>query len=71
MVSRISPVQSAFIKGRNLVDGVSVVNEVDDFVKNAHQHCLILKVDFEKACDSISWSFLDYMMHRVGFDDRD
>jgi len=27
-------------------------------------------VDFEKAYDSVSWSFLEYMMQRLGFSDR-
>jgi hypothetical protein len=28
--------------------------------------CLIFKVDFEKAYDSVDWGFLVYMMRRVG-----
>lgn len=67
MNSIISSSQSAFIKGRNLVDGVLVVNEIVDFAKRAKRQCLILKVDFEKAYDSMDWSFLVYMMTRFGF----
>ncbi|MCH86627.1 LINE-1 reverse transcriptase like, partial [Trifolium medium] len=44
--------QSAFIKGRNLVDGVLVVNEVVELAKKTKRECLIFKVDFEKAYDS-------------------
>jgi hypothetical protein len=62
--------QSAFIKGRLLVDGVLVINEVVDWVKKAKKKCLIFKVDFVKAYDSVSWSFLDYMLRRFGFDDK-
>ncbi|KAK2385146.1 hypothetical protein QL285_072415 [Trifolium repens] len=67
MDSIISPTQSAFIKGRNLVDGVLVVNEVVDWVKKQKKECIIFKVDFEKAYDSVDWSFLDYMLRRLGF----
>ena len=28
---------------------------------------MIFKVDFEKAYDTVSWSFLDYMLYRLGF----
>nr|GEV92699.1 hypothetical protein [Tanacetum cinerariifolium] len=28
---------------------------------------LIFKVDFEKAFDSVSWKYLDYMLHSLGF----
>ncbi|PNX79577.1 ribonuclease H, partial [Trifolium pratense] len=54
--------QSAFIKGRNLVDGVLVVNEVVDLAKRIGKECLIFKVDFEKAYDSVDWGFLEYML---------
>ncbi|MCI34112.1 LINE-1 reverse transcriptase like, partial [Trifolium medium] len=52
MDSLVPKTQSAFIKGRHLVDGVLVVNEVVDWVKRAKKMCVIFKVDFEKAYDS-------------------
>ncbi|MCI39297.1 RNA-directed DNA polymerase (Reverse transcriptase), partial [Trifolium medium] len=58
----IAPNQSAFIKRRNLVDGVLVVNEVVDLAKRSGKECLIFKVDFEKAYDSVDWGFLEYML---------
>jgi len=66
MNSIISPVQSAFLKGRHLVDGVLVINELVDYAKKEKKECLIFKVDFEKAYDSVDWGFLEYMMIRVG-----
>jgi hypothetical protein len=62
--------QSAFIKGRQLVDGVVVANEVIDFAKKMGKECLIFKVDFEKAYDSVDWKFLDYMLRRFGFGEK-
>ncbi|WJX66218.1 hypothetical protein P8452_50797 [Trifolium repens] len=67
MDSLISKNQSTFIKGRFLADGVVVLNEVVDYAKRSNKECLILKVDFEKAYDSVSWDFLDYMLGRFGF----
>jgi hypothetical protein len=49
----VAPTQSAFLKGRNLVDGVLVVNELVDWAKRQNKQCLIFKVDFEKAYDSV------------------
>jgi hypothetical protein len=50
----ISKNQSTFIKGRLLVDGVLTVNELVDVAKRAKEKCMILKVNFEKAYDSVS-----------------
>jgi hypothetical protein len=66
----ISKNQSAFIKGRLLVDGVLVINEVVDLAKRSNVKCMIFKVDFEKAYDSVNWKFLVYMMKRFGFADK-
>jgi hypothetical protein len=62
--------QSAFIKGRSLVEGVVVVNEIIDNAKKSGKKCLVFKVDFEKAYDSVDWGFLDYMLQRFGFCDK-
>jgi hypothetical protein len=47
-----------------------VVNEVIDFAKKSGKECIILKVDFEKAYNSVDWGFLDYMLRRFGFGDK-
>ncbi|GAU24549.1 hypothetical protein TSUD_148900 [Trifolium subterraneum] len=70
MDSVIASNQSAFIKGRNLVDSVLVVNEVVDSAKKSKKECLIFKVDFEKAYDSVDWGFLEYMLRRCGFSEK-
>jgi hypothetical protein len=66
----ISKNQSAFIKGRLLVDGVLTVNEVVDLAKTAKQKCMIFKVDFEKAYDSVNWKFLVYMLKKFGYAEK-
>ncbi|GAU33007.1 hypothetical protein TSUD_358740 [Trifolium subterraneum] len=66
----IPKTKSAFLKGRQLVEGVVAVNEVIDFAKKFRKDCVILKVGFEKACDSEDWGFLDYMLGRFEFSDK-
>ncbi|GKV33229.1 hypothetical protein SLEP1_g41758 [Rubroshorea leprosula] len=63
----ISNTQSAFVGGRQLVDGVLVLNEVVEEVKRRKHQAFIFKADFEKAYDCVDWSFLDWMMNRFGF----
>ena len=59
--------QSAFISGRQLLHSVVIANEAVEEAKRSHKPCLVFKVDYERAYDSISWEFLSYMMKRLGF----
>lgn len=53
----ISLAQSVFLENRQILDGVVVMNELLDYAKRRKKKCLICKIDFEKAYDSIDWSF--------------
>ncbi|KAJ9557521.1 hypothetical protein OSB04_012135 [Centaurea solstitialis] len=55
----ISNTQTAFIKGRSILDGPLLVNEIIDWAKRKRNKLLIFKVDFAKAFDSLNWNFLD------------
>jgi hypothetical protein len=65
----IDKVQSAFLSKRQIFDGVLVINELVDLAKQRDDNCLLFKVDFERAYDTVSWKFLEYMMERMGFAD--
>ena len=56
-----------FIEGRHMLHSVLIANEVVEEVKRGQKSCLIFKVDYEKAYDSVAWDFLKYMMTRMGF----
>ena len=62
--------QTAFMKGRHILHGVMIANEVIAEAKLRKKPCIVFKVDFEKAYDSVSWGFLDYMLMRMGFCER-
>jgi len=61
--------QSAFLEGRGLLDSVLVANEVLEEYKRKRKSCVLFKVDYEKAYDSVSWDFIYYMLWRMGFCD--
>lgn len=63
----ISEVQFAFIGGRHIFDGVMIANEAVDWWKKHKKKGLILKLDFEKAFDSVNWEFLWSMLTNFGF----
>jgi len=65
--SIIDESQSAFIKDRGLIDSVLVANEVVEELRRKGKSGLCLKVDFEKAYDSVRWEFLYDMLGRLGF----
>lgn len=47
----ISSCQTTFVPGRQILDIILVYNEVVDQATREKKDCLMLKVDFEKACD--------------------
>jgi hypothetical protein len=53
----INKSQNAFIKGRNIMDGVLSLHEIY-IIPKSRKNEIILKLDFEKAYDKISWSFV-------------
>jgi hypothetical protein len=63
----ISPCQSAFLPNRQILNGVVVLNELIDLAKRRKDECLLFKVDFERAYDTVSLSFLECMMTKMGF----
>lgn len=54
MDKMISPNQLTFLKGRMLVYGVVVVNELIDLAKGTRKGYLISKVDFDKVYNLVS-----------------
>ncbi|KHN25569.1 hypothetical protein glysoja_035697, partial [Glycine soja] len=44
-----------------------LANRLKKEAKRGHKSCLVFKVDYERAYDSVSWAFLSYMVRRLGF----
>ncbi|CAJ2678325.1 unnamed protein product [Trifolium pratense] len=65
--SVISEAQTAFVKDRQILDGILVANEVVDEARRSKKELLLFKVDFEKAYDSVDWGYLDDVMGRMSF----
>ncbi|GKV50356.1 hypothetical protein SLEP1_g57064 [Rubroshorea leprosula] len=66
----ISGTQSAFLGGRQITDGILILNEVVEEIRRKKIGSFIFKADFEKAYDSVNWVFLDEMMRRLGFGEK-
>jgi hypothetical protein len=63
----ISSSQNAFIKGRNIMDGVLCLHEILHDTRVRKKDGIVLKLDFEKAYDKINWDFLFEVLKQRGF----
>lgn len=59
--------QSAFIKGRYILESVVVAHEVVHSLHKNKEKGVILKLDYEKAYDRVSWKFLFEVVESRGF----
>jgi hypothetical protein len=63
----ISKSQSAFIKGRQILDPILIANECLDSRLRSGDPGVICKMDLEKTYDHVNWDFLLYMLKRCSF----
>jgi len=64
---KILNTQSVFLKGRNIMNGVLALHEILHETKRNNEVRIVLKLDFEKAYDKISWAFLLDVLKPSGF----
>lgn len=68
--SIISDKQSAFIKGRLLINNALIAFEINHYItrKTQGKHGVaVVKWDVLKAYDRLEWSFLEYILTKFGF----
>jgi len=65
--SVVSDCQSAFVKGKQILDSILVANEVVDDARRLKKEMLLFKVDFEKAYDSMDFIYLEEVMKQMNF----
>ncbi|KAL9687569.1 hypothetical protein QQ045_031974 [Rhodiola kirilowii] len=66
--SIISPEQSGFMPGRNIMESITLAHDLTFHINNGRAGGnVIMKVDMAKAYDRVSWLFLLRMMRALGF----
>ncbi|KAK3199960.1 hypothetical protein Dsin_023375 [Dipteronia sinensis] len=70
MDSVISENQIAFIQSRQIMDSFVVAEEIIHSWRKDKERGLLVKLDFEKAYDSVDHSFLDFVLEDMGFGTR-
>jgi hypothetical protein len=63
----VSPSQTAFMRGRNILEGVVILHETIHELHRKKPNGVIVKIDFEKAYDNVRWPFLFQSLRIKGF----
>jgi len=66
----VSPSLTAFMRGRNILEGIVILHETFHEMHRKKQSGVILKLDFEKAYDKVRWPFLFQTLRMKGFSPR-
>ena len=63
----ISPEQSRFVEGRQILDGVILVHEVIHSLKITKKPNMLIKLNMSKKFDKLSWEYIKKMLLSYGF----
>ena len=66
----VRPIQTAFMQGRNILDGVAILHETVHELHRKKFNGVILKIDFEKAYDKVKWPFIQQTLRMKGFSEE-
>ena len=50
--------QTGFVEGRRIVDSIRIIQDIMSYAKQNKLGGMLLFIDFEKAFDSINWTFM-------------
>ena len=59
--------QSGYIPGRNISENIRLILDIMDYTKIKNLPGILLFIDFEKAFDSLEWTFLEKMFESIRF----
>ena len=63
----IGPEQNAYVEGRNIHDGIRLIEQVIEYAEKRKDKVAVLAIDFKKAFDSISHEYLWRVLEKMGF----
>ena len=65
----ISYTQTGFVKGRYIGESLRIINDIIKRSEEKEVTGILLMLDFEKAFDSLEWSFIQKSLEFFGFSD--
>lgn len=70
MPKLISLVQCTYTERRKIFDGTLIANELVDSRLKSGNSGIICKIDLEKAFDRVNWSYLEFVLKKMGFNNK-
>jgi len=67
MADLVGEAQTAFISGRQILDGALIANEIVSWLKKGNKEGVLLKIDFQKAYDTVNLESLLEVLKAMGF----
>lgn len=64
----VGDTQTGFMRGRQAAESIMTVKEVVHSLQKNRSKGMVLKLDFEKAFDSVNWEFLLQVLESMNFD---
>jgi len=59
--------QVGYVQGRNITDNIRTVIDIMDYLKQKNVPGILINIDFEKAFDSLDWTFLELVLQKFNF----
>ena len=66
----VRPSQTAFMQGRNILDGVVILHETVNEMHRKKLNGVIFKIDFKKAYDKVNLEFFQQTLRMKGFSEQ-
>ena len=63
----ISLEKSEYVKGKQIMDSIILSHEVIQSINTTGTLGMIIKLEFSKYFDKLSWKYMQSMMHAFGF----
>ena len=65
----IHPNQVGYVKNRNITDNIRTIIDLMEYLKADNLPGILINIDFEKAFDSVDWTFLKLVLSKFNFGD--
>ena len=63
----INPMQTGFIKGRNISENILTLTNVIDYCNENNISAVLLSIDFHKAFESLEWDSIKMVLKHLNF----